>query len=61
MILDDMLATGKGANLRGFELPKDIDFERTVNDLNQGFRVNNELITQAEAPAAAQVLSDENR
>ena len=45
MILDDMLATGKGANLRGFELPKDIDFERTVNDLNQGFRVDNELIT----------------
>ena len=45
MILDDMLATGKGANLRGFELPKDIDFECTVNDLNQGFRVDNELIT----------------
>jgi hypothetical protein len=27
--------TGKGAKLRGFELPKDIDFECTANELGQ--------------------------
>jgi len=35
MILDDIIATGKGAKLRGFELPKDIDFECTCNELGQ--------------------------
>jgi len=45
MILDDLIATGKAAKLRGFELPKDIDFECTVNDLGQGFTVDKELLT----------------
>ena len=45
MILDDLIATGRSAKLRGFELPKDIDFECNVNELNQGFQVDNDLLT----------------
>ena len=45
MILDDMIASGKQQKLRGFELPKDVTFETEVNELGQGFTVENELLT----------------
>mmetsp|Transcript_33854 Transcript_33854/g.80255 ORF Transcript_33854/g.80255 Transcript_33854/m.80255 type:complete len:794 (-) Transcript_33854:484-2865(-) len=45
MIMADLIATGKAAKLRGFELPKEIDFETTVNDLGQGFTVDQDTLT----------------
>jgi long-chain acyl-CoA synthetase len=45
MIFDDMIACGKAAKLRGFELPKKCDFESKVNELGQGFTIEEELLT----------------
>ena len=45
MIFDDLIATGKAAKLRGFELPKEIDFETNVNELGQGFQIDNDCLT----------------
>jgi len=45
MIFDDMIACGKAAKLRSFELPKKIAFETTVNDLGQGFTIDEDLLT----------------
>lgn len=45
MVLDDMIACGKSQKLRSFELPKDITFETEVNELGQGFTVENEMLT----------------
>eukprot|EP00283_Hemiselmis_rufescens_P007943 CAMPEP_0173430042 /NCGR_PEP_ID=MMETSP1357-20121228/8569_1 /TAXON_ID=77926 /ORGANISM="Hemiselmis rufescens, Strain PCC563" /LENGTH=704 /DNA_ID=CAMNT_0014394313 /DNA_START=78 /DNA_END=2192 /DNA_ORIENTATION=+ len=45
MMFDDLIACGKGAKLRGFELPKKCAFESTVNELGQGFTIEDELIT----------------
>eukprot|EP00285_Hemiselmis_virescens_P006971 CAMPEP_0173389900 /NCGR_PEP_ID=MMETSP1356-20130122/13899_1 /TAXON_ID=77927 ORGANISM="Hemiselmis virescens, Strain PCC157" /NCGR_SAMPLE_ID=MMETSP1356 /ASSEMBLY_ACC=CAM_ASM_000847 /LENGTH=701 /DNA_ID=CAMNT_0014347181 /DNA_START=23 /DNA_END=2128 /DNA_ORIENTATION=+ len=45
VIFDDLLACGKAAKLRGFELPKKCGFESTVNELGQGFTIEDELLT----------------
>mmetsp|Transcript_26409 Transcript_26409/g.60074 ORF Transcript_26409/g.60074 Transcript_26409/m.60074 type:complete len:81 (-) Transcript_26409:949-1191(-) len=45
MIYDDIVATGRQAKLRGFELPKQIDFETEINQLGQGFTIEGDLIT----------------
>mmetsp|Transcript_42804 Transcript_42804/g.67087 ORF Transcript_42804/g.67087 Transcript_42804/m.67087 type:complete len:717 (-) Transcript_42804:219-2369(-) len=45
MVFADLIAAGKAAKLRGFELPKKIDFEPTVNNLGQGFTIEDDLIT----------------
>ncbi|EKX35756.1 hypothetical protein GUITHDRAFT_160181, partial [Guillardia theta CCMP2712] len=45
MIFDDIIATGRSAKLRGFELPKQIDFETEINQLGQGFTIEGDLIT----------------
>ena len=45
MVLDDMVACGKSQKLRSFELPKDLTFETEVNQLGQGFTVENDMLT----------------
>jgi long-chain acyl-CoA synthetase len=44
-ILSDVIATGKSAGLNSYEIPKRIIIEGAVNDLNQGFSVDNDLLT----------------
>jgi len=55
MVFDDMVACGKAAKLRGFELPKDILFETEVNALGQGFTVENDLLTPTFKPRRPQL------
>ena len=44
-ILDAMVAEGKAAKLKTFELPQAVVLEPTVNDLNQGFSIENDCLT----------------
>jgi len=45
MIFDDIIASGKAAKLRAFELPKKIAFETTLNQFGQGFTIEEDLLT----------------
>ncbi|EKX40085.1 hypothetical protein GUITHDRAFT_143034 [Guillardia theta CCMP2712] len=45
MIFDDVIAIGRAAKLRGFELPCEIEFETEVNEAGQGFTIEEELVT----------------
>eukprot|EP01029_Cantina_marsupialis_P013181 TRINITY_DN2918_c0_g2_i1.p1 TRINITY_DN2918_c0_g2~~TRINITY_DN2918_c0_g2_i1.p1 ORF type:complete len:702 (-),score=267.17 TRINITY_DN2918_c0_g2_i1:878-2983(-) len=45
MVLTDLTALGTSAKLMRFELPKKVYLEGEVNELNQGFSVENDLLT----------------
>eukprot|EP00287_Rhodomonas_sp_CCMP768_P031015 CAMPEP_0202853718 /NCGR_PEP_ID=MMETSP1389-20130828/90624_1 /ASSEMBLY_ACC=CAM_ASM_000865 /TAXON_ID=302021 /ORGANISM="Rhodomonas sp., Strain CCMP768" /LENGTH=431 /DNA_ID=CAMNT_0049532273 /DNA_START=1 /DNA_END=1297 /DNA_ORIENTATION=- len=45
MIFADIIASGKAAKLRSFELPKKIAFETTINEFGQGFTIDQDLLT----------------
>lgn len=45
MIFADVIAVGKAAKLRGFELPKEAAFESDVNELGLGFTIEKDLLT----------------
>jgi long-chain acyl-CoA synthetase len=45
LILDEMVQEGKAAKLKPFELPKAVLLEATVNELNQGFSIENDCLT----------------
>lgn len=45
MILEDIKKIGKANGLSGFKIPKDIHIECEVNDLFQGFSVENDCLT----------------
>eukprot|EP00668_Euglena_longa_P012050 GGOE01014475.1.p1 GENE.GGOE01014475.1~~GGOE01014475.1.p1 ORF type:complete len:694 (+),score=195.48 GGOE01014475.1:35-2083(+) len=44
-IMDDIKKAAKDVALKGFEIPKAIHLEGKVNDMNQGFSVENDLLT----------------
>merc|ERR1719502_679421 len=44
-ILDAMIAEGKTAKLKSFELPQAVHLEPEINDLNQGFSIANDCLT----------------
>ncbi|EKX31964.1 hypothetical protein GUITHDRAFT_121866 [Guillardia theta CCMP2712] len=44
-IMDDIVASCKSNKLRGFEVPKAIDFEAQVNDMGYGFTIENDCLT----------------
>mmetsp|Transcript_4472 Transcript_4472/g.10806 ORF Transcript_4472/g.10806 Transcript_4472/m.10806 type:complete len:125 (-) Transcript_4472:99-473(-) len=44
-ILDDMVACGKSASLRSFEVPKRLHIDTATNQLGQAFTVENDLLT----------------
>ena len=44
-ILDQMIAEGKAAKLKTFELPTAVVLEPEINDLNQGFSIDNDCLT----------------
>merc|ERR1711998_26682 len=44
-ILDAMIAEAKAAKLKTFELPQAVVLEAQVNDLNQGFSIENDCLT----------------
>ena len=44
-ILDAMVAEGQAAKLKTFELPKAVVLEGTLNELNQGFSIDNDCLT----------------
>mmetsp|Transcript_4209 Transcript_4209/g.12034 ORF Transcript_4209/g.12034 Transcript_4209/m.12034 type:complete len:694 (-) Transcript_4209:64-2145(-) len=45
MIFADLVATCRSAKLRSFEIPKDIAFETNVNDMGQGFTIEQDTLT----------------
>ena len=45
MILAEIKGMAREANLKGFEMPKALHLEGSINDLNQGFNVENDLLT----------------
>merc|ERR1711998_415822 len=44
-ILDAMIAEGKAAKLKTFELPQAVCLEPEINELNQGFSIANDCLT----------------
>jgi len=56
MIFDDLIAVGKAAKLRGFELPKEVDFESDVNELGLGFTIEKDLLTPTQKLRRPQLL-----
>jgi len=44
-VLDEMVAEGKKMKLKTFELPQAVHLEGDINDLMQGFSVDNDLLT----------------
>ena len=44
-ILDCIIAEGQAAKLKSFELPKAVHLEGELNDLNQGFNIDNDCLT----------------
>ena len=44
-ILDRMIEEGKAAKLKTFELPQAVHLEGTINELNQGFSIDNDCLT----------------
>jgi len=44
-ILDKMIEEGKAAKLKTFELPKAVILEGHINELNQGFSIENDCLT----------------
>merc|ERR1711998_479776 len=44
-ILDAMIAEGKAAKLKSFELPQAVHLEGTINELFQGFSIDNDCLT----------------
>ena len=40
-----MIEEGKAAKLKSFELPKAVHLEGVINDLNQGFNIDNDCLT----------------
>ena len=45
LILDAMIAEAKAAKLKPFELPKAVHLEGKINELNQGFNIENDCLT----------------
>jgi len=45
LVLDSMIAEGKAAKLKSFELPQAVRLEGNVNELAQGFSVDNDCLT----------------
>ena len=45
LILDEMAAEGKAAKLKSFELPKAVFLVGEINELNQGFSIENDCLT----------------
>jgi long-chain acyl-CoA synthetase len=45
LILDDILRLGKEANIAGFKFPKAVHIETNINDLGQGFSIENDCMT----------------
>ena len=44
-ILEKMVEEGKAAKLKTFELPQAVHLEGTINELNQGFSIDNDCLT----------------
>ena len=44
-ILEQMVNEGKAAKLKTFELPKAVHLEGELNELNQGFTIENDCLT----------------
>merc|ERR1712078_844776 len=44
-ILDEMIKEGKAAKLKTFELPQAVHLEGKINELNQGFSIENDCLT----------------
>lgn len=44
-ILQKMIEEGKAAKLKTFELPQAVFLEGSINDLNQGFSIDNDCLT----------------
>ena len=45
LILDEMIKEGKAAKLKTFELPQAVHLEGKINELNQGFSIENDCLT----------------
>lgn len=45
MIFEDMKECGKRMGVKGYEMPKDVHLEGTINALGQGFNIDNDCLT----------------
>lgn len=50
LILQDLKDAGKDAKVKGFEVPKAVHLEGDLNDMNQGFSVENQCLTPTFKP-----------